>query len=157
MTLTAFTEDDVVKSPAIQRQRSKHGTHKKEEEESAHNTSTTTETEPEGETTTSEEKAEPVLPRTLFYIVYTALILFTELDEETKTQIVESEPFKDFFDKTTRIMDRALYLSEALDIMEDYKSVDEQAYVADTIMITNNLWEQFNWYNTRSYIKGYLI
>jgi dynein intermediate chain, cytosolic len=44
---------------------------------------------------------------------------------------MESEPFKDFVERSVRIVDRALYLSESLDIMQDYKhdEADDKQYV----------------------------
>jgi hypothetical protein len=52
----------------------------------------------------------------------------TELAPEEKTKILESNEFKEFIERSSRVVDRALYLSESLDIMEDYKTENKQEY-----------------------------
>ena len=62
----------------------------------------------------------------LLYLILTYYITVT-MDEETRQTILESDSFKEFFEKTTRVMDRALYLSESLDFMSDYKHDEAEA------------------------------
>ncbi len=42
---------------------------------------------------------------------------------------MESADFRDFIERSARAVDRALYLSESLDIMQDYKEEEKQEYV----------------------------
>ncbi|EGC34676.1 hypothetical protein DICPUDRAFT_79578 [Dictyostelium purpureum] len=52
-------------------------------------------------------------------------ITIPELDESEKQKILDSESFKSFFDKSSRVIERALCLDESIDILVDYTVADQ--------------------------------
>lgn len=107
---TQTPEEDQTK-PNLQAQRSRGGRYKptKEEGEGTEDKEGVAGGETskgEGEEATKEAEV-PTLP---------------ELAPEEKTKILESANFKEFVERSARVIDRALYLSESLDIMKDFKT-----------------------------------
>jgi hypothetical protein len=66
---------------------------------------------------------------TLFIFFVTDILINTEISQEEKEKIFASSDFKEFFDRATRVVDRALYMGESLDIMEDFRTEDNQEYI----------------------------
>lgn len=68
-------------------------------------------------------------------------VVVIELSEEEKKQIMMTEEFQTFFNKTTRVVERAL--DEEIDIFVDYaggESEDMERYVDRMRHLSNNWW-----------------
>lgn len=68
-------------------------------------------------------------------------VIVIELSEEEKKQILMTEEFQTFFNKTTRIVERAL--DEEIDIFVDYaggESEDMERYVERIVEFLSDNW-----------------
>eukprot|EP01133_Synstelium_polycarpum_P013688 gene13688-16125_t len=49
-----------------------------------------------------------------------------ELNEQDKVKILESDSFKSFFSRSSKVIERALFLDDSVDILVDYTKLDEE-------------------------------